>query len=136
MEAIGKWIVDHREIAKPALAAYFMLAGMYGFRSLITGAKTQHEEFAEQSRAYKFGVYFRECLFCTLDFTVGLLILFRVSWVKVLGIALLAASTPYSARGFAWGFASGRPSTGMFLLSLAGFCAWNGFLIYLMVKAL
>lgn len=136
MEAIGKWIVDHKEIVRPALAAYFMLAGMYGVRALYTGAKKKYEEFAEQSRAYKFGVYFREVLFCTLEFTVGLLILFRVSWAKGLGIVLLAAAAPYSARAFAWGFAKGKPSWGIFLLSLAGFCLWNGFLIFLMVEGL
>jgi len=136
MDAIGTWFADHREILKPALAAYFMLAGMYGIRSLFTGAKKQYEEFAGQSTPFKVGVYFRETLFCVLDFAVGLLILFRVSWIKVLAIALLVASTPYSARGFAWGFSKGKPSWGLFLMSLAGFCAWNGFLIYVAYKVL
>ena len=134
MESVGTWFVEHREIARPALAAYFMLAGMYGIRSLFTGAKTKYEEFAGKSTAFQVGVYFREYLFCSLDLVVGVLILFHVSWVKVLGIALLVASTPYSARGFAWGFSKGRPSGKLFLLALAGFCAWNGFLIYLLYK--
>lgn len=136
MEAIGTWTVDHREIVRPALAVYFMLAGMYGVRSLFLGAKEQYEEFAGQSAAFKVGVYSREFLFCVLDFVVGALILFQVSWGKVLGIALLLASTPYSARGFGWGYSKGKPSREMFLISLAGFCLWNGFLIYLMVKVL
>jgi len=136
MDAIGTWFVDHRENARIALAAYFMLAGMYGIRSLCTGAERPYEEFAKQSTAFKVGVYFRETLFCVVDFTVGMLILFHVSWVKVLGIALLVASTPYSGRGFAWGFAKGPPSRKILLMSLAGFCAWNGFLIYVAYKVL
>ncbi len=136
METIARWTVDQWEIVRPALAVYFLLAGMYGVRSLFIGPKEKYEEFAGQNTAFKIGVYFREYLFCVLDFVVGGLILFHVSWGKVLGIALLVASTPYSARGFAWGFSKGKPSGPVFLISLACFCLWNGFLIYLMVKAL
>ncbi len=136
MEAVGTWAVDNREIVRPALAVYFLLAGIYGVRSLFTGGRKHYEEFAGQDTAFKVGVYFREYLFRVLDIVVGMLILFHVSWGKVLGIALLVASSPYSAREFAWGYSKGKPSGKIFLISLAGFCLWNGFLIFLMVKVL
>jgi hypothetical protein len=104
--------------------------GTLGVRSILLGTKDKYEEFTEKSRAFKFGVYFRELFFYASDVVLGAIILRQESWAKIFGIVLLVSSTVYSARGFAWGFAKGKPSGRLLLLSIAGFCVWNGFLIY------
>jgi len=119
MEALGKFLMEPRSVIRFVLAAYF-----------IIGTKEKYEEFTGKSRAFKFGVYFRELFFYVSDVILGAIILRQESWAKIFGIVLLVSSTMYSARGFAWGFARGKPSGRLFLLSLAGFCLWNGFLIY------
>jgi hypothetical protein len=136
MEAIGYFIIEHRSAIRFVMASYFIVIGTIGFRSLLHGTKEKHKEFTERSRAFKFGIYFRELLFHLSDVILGAIILQEVSWAKIFGIVLLVSSTMYSARGFAWGFAKGKPSGQLFLLSLAGFCIWNGFLIYLMYMIL
>lgn len=132
MGAIGKFIIEHKTVIRFVLASYFILIGTMGVRSLIYGTKEKYKEFTEKTRAFKFGVYVRELLFYLSDVILGAIILRQVSWAKIFGIVLLVSSTVYSARGFAWGFAKGKPSGQLFLLSLAGFCIWNGFLIYVM----
>ena len=130
MEALGKFIREPESVIRFVLAAYFIVIGTIGARSILVGTKEKYEEFTEKSRAFKFGVYFRELFFYVSDVILGAIILRQVSWAKVFGIVLLVSSTVYSARGFAWGFARGKPSGRLLLLSIAGFCLWNGFLIY------
>jgi hypothetical protein len=136
MEAIGKFLIEHKPVIRFVLASYFIVMGTIGVRSLLVGTKERYNEFTEKSRAFKFGVYFRESLFYVSDVVLGAIILRQVSWAKIFAIVLLVSSTMYSARGFAWGFAKGKPSGQLFLLSLAGFCLWNGFLIYLIYMVL
>jgi hypothetical protein len=136
MEALGKFIREPETVIRFVLAAYFIVIGTIGARSILVGTKEKYEEFTEKSRAFKFGVYFRELFFYVSDVILGAIILRQVSWAKVFGIVLLVSSTVYSARGFAWGFARGKPSGRLFLLSLAGFCLWNGFLIYVIYMVL
>jgi hypothetical protein len=136
MGAIGYFIIQHKSVIRFVLASYFIVIGTIGVRSILHDTKEKHKEFTEKSRAFKFGIYFRELLFSLSDVILGAIILRQVSWAKIFGIVLLVSSTMYSARGFAWGFAKGEPSGQLFLLSLAGFCIWNGFLIYLMCMVL
>jgi len=136
MEAIGKFIIEHKSVIRFVLATYFIVMGTIGIRSLLYGTKEKYKEFTEKSRAFKFGIYFRESFFYISDVILGAIILRQVSWAKIFGIVLLVSSTMYSARGFAWGFAKGKPSGQLFLLSLAGFCIWNGFLIYIISMVL
>lgn len=130
MEALRKFFMEPESVIRFVLAAYFIIVGTIGVRSILFGTKEKYEEFAGKSRAFKFGVYIRELFFYVSDVILGAIILRQVSWAKYFGIVLLVSSTMYSARGFAWGFARGKPSGRVFLLSLAGFCLWNGFLIY------
>jgi hypothetical protein len=136
MEALGKFLMESKSVVRFVLAGYFIIIGTIGVRSLLVGPREKYQEFAEKSRAFKFGIYFRESLFYLSDVILGAIILRQVSWAKIFGIVLLVSSTMYSARGFAWGFAKGKPSGQLFLLSLAGFCIWNGFLIYVMYMVL
>ena len=136
MEAIGKFLMEHKSAIRFVLASYFIVMGTIGIRSLLYGTKEKYKEFTEKSRAYRFGIYFRESLFYLSDVILGAIILRQVSWAKIFGIVLLVSSTMYSARGFAWGFAKGKPSGQLFLLTLAGFCLWNGFLIYIISMVL
>ena len=136
MEAIGKFLMEHKSVIRFVLASYFIVMGTIGIRSLLYGTKEKYKEFTEKSRAYRFGIYFRESLFYLSDVILGAIILRQVSWAKIFGIVLLVSSTMYSARGFAWGFAKGKPSGQLFLLTLAGFCLWNGFLIYIISMVL
>ena len=136
MEALGKFIREPESVIRFVLAAYFIVIGTIGARSILVGTKEKYEEFTEKSRAFKFGVYFRELFFYVSDVILGAIILRQVSWAKVFGIVLLVSSTVYSARGFAWGFARGKPSRRLLLLSIAGFCLWNGFLIYVIYMVL
>lgn len=129
-------ILAYRTTIRHALAAYFLVIGAFGLRSLFVGAPVKYREFSERTTAFKVGSYLREFTFCALDITVGTMILLEASAAKVLGIAVLAAGIVYSARGFAWGFSGGKPSVLMWILSLAGFALWNGFLIYLMFRVL
>ena len=136
MEAIGKFLMEHKSVIRFVLASYFIVMGTIGIRSLLYGTKEKYKESTEKSSAYRFGIYFRESLFYLSDVILGAIILRQVSWAKIFGIVLLVSSTMYSARGFAWGFAKGKPSGQLFLLTLAGFCLWNGFLIYIISMVL
>ncbi len=136
MGAMGEFLVGHRNAIRYVLAAYFIVVGTLGARSMIVGTTEKYEDFTKRSKAFRFGVYLRELFIYGSDVVLGALILKQVSWAKTFGIALLAASTVYSARGFAWGFAKGKPSGRVFLLSLAGFCLWNGLLIYVLYTVL
>ena len=130
MEALGKFLMEPKSVIRFVLAAYFIIVGTIGARSILLGTKEKYEEFKGKSRAFKFGVYFRELVFYVSDVILGAIILRQESWAKIFGIVLLVSGTVYSARGFAWGFARGKPSGRLLLLSIAGFCLWNGFLIY------
>ena len=130
MEALEKFLMDPKSVIRFVLAAYFIVVGTLGVRSILLGTKDKYEEFKEKSGAFKFGVYFRELFFYASDVVLGAIILRQESWAKIFGIVLLVSSTVYSARGFAWGFARGKPSGRLLFLSIAGFCVWNGFLIY------
>jgi len=130
MEALEKFLMEPKSVIRFVLAVYFIIVGTIGVRSILLGTKETYEEFAGKSRAFKFGVYFRELFFYVSDVILGAIILRQESWAKIFGIVLLVSGTVYSARGFAWGFARGKPSGRLLLLSIAGFCLWNGFLIY------
>ncbi len=136
MEAIGKFIIGHKPAVRFVLAAYFIVIGTIGVRSVFFGTNKKHGNFTGKSRGFRFGTYLRELLFCLSDVVLGALILRQVYWAKPFGIALLIASTFNSARGFAWGFAKGEPSWKIYLPSLACFCLWNGFLIYVLYVVL
>lgn len=136
MEAIGSFLIGHETAVRYVLAAYFIVAGTIGARSMLVGTKEKYEQFTKQGRAFKFGVYLRELSIYVADVILGAIILRQISWAKIFGIVLLVASTVYSARGFAWGFAKGKPSGQVFLLSLAGFSLWNAFLIYVLYTVL
>jgi len=130
MEALENFLMEPKSVIRFVLAAYFIIVGTIGVRSILVGTKEKYEEFAGKSRAFKFGVYFRELFFYVSDVILGAIILRQESWAKIFGIVLLVSGTVYSARGFAWGFARGKPSRRLLLMSIAGFCLWNGFLIY------
>ncbi len=110
MEALRKFLMEPESVIRFVLAAYFIIVGTIGVRSILFGTKEKYEEFAGKSRAFKFGVYIRELFFYVSDVILGAIILRQVSWAKFFGIVLLVSSTMYSARGFAWGFARGKPS--------------------------
>ncbi len=129
-------MLAYRMTIRHALAAYFLVVGLFGLRSLFVGARVKYREFSERATAFKVGSYLREFTLCALDIAVGTMILLEWSAAKALGIVVLAFGTLYSARAFAWGFSDGKPSVPMWLLSFAGFTLWNGFLIYVMLRVL
>lgn len=115
-------------------ATYLILSGVMDLIYPMTGLGPHHPEFQAQSLAYKLGSYSRELLFGLLFIVSGIGLFLRKSWSRKMALVVIAISTIYSVNSFAWGFARGRPSIGIYAVSAVVMGLWNGLWFYLIYR--
>ena len=117
------------------LAAFYLLwCGISGVMWPLLGLGSHHAEFEAKSAAFKAGSYVRSISFALAFLIAGVGILSRKSWARKLALVLLVLDIPYSATEFAWGFARGRPSLSVLLVSYGMLAAWSGLWFYLLMR--
>jgi hypothetical protein len=115
-------------------AAYLVAVGVIGLIFPLTGLGPNHAEFEAQSVAFKAGAYFRSG-FLDLAFLVcGIGLFMRKAKARKAALIVLVIGAYYTGSEFAWGFAQGRPSINVLLMSCAIVTAWNAIWFYLIYK--
>jgi uncharacterized membrane protein HdeD (DUF308 family) len=113
-----------------AILGYFLVSGFIGLIWLLQGIGHEHSEFAARSASYKAGAYFSHLVVSAGYIIATFAVLLRKPWALRLICVVLVLATLLSAKGFAWGFAQGRPSSLVYGSSLLLFGAWNFLLGY------
>ena len=115
-------------------AAYLIIGGFIGLIWPLLGLGPHHTEFEAQSLVYKVGAYFRSSIQEVAFFVCGVGLFMRKTWARKSALIVLVIATIYVGNEFAWGFAQGRPSTEVQLISYAIVAAWNAIWFYLIYK--
>lgn len=115
-------------------AAYLVIGGFIGLIWPLLGLGPHHPEFEAQSLAYKAGAYFRSSIQELAFLFCGIGLFMRKAWARKGALIILVIATVYVGNEFAWGFAQGRPSTEVRLMSYAIVTAWNAIWFYLIYK--
>lgn len=90
--------------------------------------------FDTKPPSYRFGVLARGITLNMLFMTSGVGLLYCRAWARKLALCVLVVSTFYSAYEFAFGFAHGRPSRNIILMSFAFVGGWNAIWFYLIYR--
>lgn len=115
-------------------AAYLVISGFVGLIWPLTGLGPHHPEFEVQSLAFKAGAYFRSNVQNLAFLICGIGLFMRKAWARKGALIILVIATVYMSNEFAWGFAQGRPSTEVLLMSYAIVMAWNAVWFYLIYR--
>jgi hypothetical protein len=115
-------------------AGYLVLSGALDLIWPLIGLGPHHAEFQAKSIAFKFGSQIREILFALLFLTSGIGLFLRKSWALKLALVMIIIGAVYSINSFAWGFAKGRPSLNVYLVSIAIVGLWNALWFYLVYR--
>ena len=115
-------------------ATYLVIGGLIGLIWPLTGLGPHHPEFEAQSLAYKAGAYFRSSVQELVFLVCGIGLFMRKAWARKWALIILVIATVYMGNEFAWGFAHGRPSTDVRVMSYAIVTAWNAIWFYLIYR--
>lgn len=115
-------------------AIYLILSGVIGLIWPLTGLGPHHPEFELKSIAYKLGTYFRMTIIELIFLISGIGILLRKAWARKLALTIIVIRLIYSTNEFAWGFAKGKPTLMVYLVSSAIVGCWSAIWFYLIFK--
>lgn len=115
-------------------AGYMVLIGVTGLVWPLLHLGPNHPEFQARSLAYRVGAQSRELVISAGYLVAGIGLFWRCAWARKLALGLLVVATIYSASAFAWGFAGGPPTPGIYLLSGIVVAVWNGVWFYLVYR--
>ena len=115
-------------------AIYLIISGAIGLILPFTGLGPNHPEFEAKNITYKLGVYSRTFLFDIVFVISGIGILLKKSWARKSALIIIVLSAIYTTHEFSWGFARGKPSLSIYLLSSAVIGAWSGIWFFLVFK--
>jgi hypothetical protein len=115
-------------------AIYLIISGAIGLIWPFTGLGPHHPEFEMKSLAYKLGAYSRGFLFDIVFVVSGIGILFKKTWARKTALIIIVLSAIYTTNEFAWGFAKGKPSLSIYLLSFAIIGTWSAIWFFLIFK--
>ena len=116
------------------VATYLILSGAIGLIWPLTGLGPHHPEFEAKSIAYKLGAYSRTYLFDLIFIISGIGIFLKKAWARKTALVIIALNAIYVTNEFAWGFAKGKPSLTIYLVSFAIVGAWGAIWFYLVFK--
>lgn len=116
-------------------ATYLAIVGFIGLIWPLLGLGPHHLEFETQSLAYKAGAYFRSSIQELAFLVCGIGLFMRKAWARKGALIILVIATVYVGNEFAWGFAQGRPSAEVRLMSYGIITAWNAIWFYLIYKS-
>ena len=115
-------------------ASYLVISGFVGLIWPLLGLGPHYADFEAQSAAYKVGAYFRTSVQELAFLVCGIGLFMRKAWARKGALIVLVIATIYVGNEFAWGFAQGRPSTEIRLMSYAIVTAWYAIWFYLIYK--
>jgi predicted cobalt transporter CbtA len=107
------------------VAGYLLVIGVLSLLLPLLSSGPRYADFDAKPAAYKFGAQARSITLNVLYVASGVGLFRRRSWARKLGLLVLVASTIYGAYAFAWGFAHGRPSPVVLVMSFAIAGVWN-----------
>lgn len=116
------------------VASYFLLSFAMDLSLALLVPGPQYTELAGRSTAGKLGSATRQVIFMGLYLATGIGLFRRRAWARKLGLFLLPVVTFYGAHAFAWGFAGGRPSHVVLLMSFVVEGAWYAIWFYLLYR--
>jgi hypothetical protein len=115
-------------------AIYLIISGTIGMILPFTGLGPHHLEFEVKNFAYKLGAYSRAFLFDIVFVISGIGILFKKYWARKSALIIIVLNAIYTTNEFAWGFAKGKPSLLIYLLSFAVIGTWSAVWFFIIFK--
>ena len=130
----NKAVREKLPISLKVAASYLVLSGAMDLIWPLTGLGPHHAEFQAKSLAFKIGSYSREISFALLYLASGIGLFLRKPWARKLALVMIALGSIYTVNSFAWGFAKGRPSLNVYLISTAIVGLWSALWFYLVYR--
>lgn len=115
-------------------AIYLIVVGVIGLIWPLLNIGPNHHEFQSKSIAYKAGSYFREIVINIIFITSGIGLFFRKTWARKLSLIVITISTIYATNSFAWGYARGKPSLTIYIISFLIVGLWNAMWFYIIFR--
>ncbi len=112
-------------------AIYFIVHGTLGIIWPFTGLGPFYQEFVTQQLDYKIYWYAKEHLVNILFLVSGIGLLNKKYWARKIALIILVISAFIISKGLAWGYAGGRPTKEIYIVSIIIVCSWNSIWFYL-----